>query len=113
MSAHLHGSPSAPNNSMTDHPIGAAGALKAIATVLSLEHGLILPTVNYRTANREWDLDWFPKQAPRRSSAPAMSNDFAVEGTSATLEVPKAPAESMACPFTMAAGSRGCPRHKS
>jgi len=78
--------------SMTGHLIGAAGAVEAIATVLALEHGLIPPTINYRTPDPECDLDYVPNQGRAAELRAAMSNAFAFGGTNAILVFKRAPA---------------------
>ena len=46
--------------SMTGHMLGAAGAVEAIASVLALHTGVLPPTVGYRVADPECDLDYIP-----------------------------------------------------
>jgi 3-oxoacyl-[acyl-carrier-protein] synthase II len=43
--------------SMTGHSLGAAGAIESIATVLSLRHGLVPPTRNFRSLDEGVVLD--------------------------------------------------------
>ena len=49
--------------SMTGHTLGAAGAIEAIASVKALMHGIIPPTINYRT-RPECDLN-YPQSAQK------------------------------------------------
>ena len=51
------------NKSMIGHLFGAAGAIEALATVLTIHHGVIPPTINYRTPDPECDLDYVPNEA--------------------------------------------------
>ncbi|MFB6355998.1 MAG: beta-ketoacyl-ACP synthase II, partial [bacterium] len=46
--------------STTGHLLGAAGAIEAIATVLSLENDLLPPTINYENPDPDCDLDYVP-----------------------------------------------------
>src|SRR5216117_1286374 len=71
--------------SMTGHLLGAAGAVEAIATVLALEHGVMPPTINYRSPDPECDLDYVPNQALQRNVGVALSNSFGFGGVNATL----------------------------
>src|SRR5438309_1340087 len=71
--------------SMTGHLLGAAGAVEAIATVLALEHGVMPPTINYRSPDAECDLDYVPNQARHRNVGVALSNSFGFGGVNATL----------------------------
>jgi 3-oxoacyl-[acyl-carrier-protein] synthase II len=49
--------------SMTGHLIGAAGALEAVISVLSLHHGVVPPTINFETRDPDCDLDYVPNEA--------------------------------------------------
>lgn len=71
--------------SMTGHLIGAAGAVEAIATVLSIQHQLVHPTINYRTPDPECDLDYVPNESRAMVVETAISNSFAFGGTNAIL----------------------------
>src|SRR5262249_5675835 len=62
--------------SMTGHLLGAAGGIEAIATVLSLHHGVLPPTINYDTPDPECDLDYVPNQARKQDIETALSNAF-------------------------------------
>ena len=71
--------------SMHGHALGAAGALEAVATALTLHHGLVPPTANFTTRDPECDLDVVPNVArPLRTEA-ALSNSFAFGGLNAVL----------------------------
>jgi 3-oxoacyl-[acyl-carrier-protein] synthase II len=70
---------------MTGHLLGAAGGVEAIATVLSIEHSLVPPTINYRTPDPECDLDYVPNEARFMEVRVAASNSFAFGGTNTTL----------------------------
>lgn len=71
--------------SMIGHLIGAAGAVEAVASVLTLTRGLIPPTINYQTPDPECDLDYVPNRARPASPAVVMSNSFAFGGVNVAL----------------------------
>ena len=71
--------------SMIGHPMGAAGALEAIACILAIYHGCIPPTINYEYPDPECDLDYIPNQARRQSVNIALSNSFGLGGQNACL----------------------------
>jgi 3-oxoacyl-[acyl-carrier-protein] synthase II len=71
--------------SMTGHLLGAAGAVEALATVLSLKHGLMPPTINYCSPDPECDLDYVPSKARNRGVSVALSNSFGFGGVNASL----------------------------
>ena len=77
--------------SMIGHLLGAAGAVEAIATVLTIGAGLVPPTINYRTQDSECDLDYVPNVARTMPVDIAMSNSFAFGGTNTSV-VFRAPA---------------------
>jgi nodulation protein E len=71
--------------SMHGHALGAAGALEAVATVLSLHHGLLPPTANFLEPDPECDLDVIPNLPRNVSCEYAISNSFAFGGLNAVL----------------------------
>lgn len=70
---------------MTGHAIGAAGAMEIIATVLSLQQGILLPTINLHNPDPGCDLDYIPNQARKKPIDIALSNHFAFGGANAAL----------------------------
>jgi 3-oxoacyl-[acyl-carrier-protein] synthase II len=71
--------------SMTGHLLGGAGGVEAIYTALTIEHGILPPTVNYETPDPECDLDFVPNVARKAEVRAAMSNSFGFGGTNASL----------------------------
>lgn len=76
--------------SMLGHLTGAAGAVEAAATILSLKHGLIPPTINLDNPDVECDLDYVPHTARRADLQIAISNSFGFGGVNAVLVFRKA-----------------------
>ena len=70
---------------MTGHAIGAAGAMEIIATILSLQQGILLPTINLNNPDPQCDLDYIPNQARKKPIDIALSNHFAFGGANAAL----------------------------
>jgi 3-oxoacyl-[acyl-carrier-protein] synthase II len=70
---------------MTGHAIGAAGAMEIIATILSMQNGILLPTINLTHFDPACDLDYVPNQARNVSIDLALSNHFAFGGANAAL----------------------------
>ena len=73
------------NKSMLGHLLGAAGGVEAVATVLSLYHGVIPPTINLETPDPDCDLDYVPGAAREVGINTALSNSFGFGGTNGTL----------------------------
>lgn len=71
--------------SMIGHPMGAAGALEAIACIKGLQEGILPPTINYENPDPECDLDYVPNQARPSNLQVAMSNSFGLGGQNACL----------------------------
>jgi 3-oxoacyl-[acyl-carrier-protein] synthase II len=74
---------------MTGHLLGAAGAIELIATVLTIKHGIIPPTINYEFPDPECDLDYVPNSARNKEVKVALSNSLGFGGHNATLVVKK------------------------
>jgi 3-oxoacyl-[acyl-carrier-protein] synthase II len=66
--------------SVTGHCFGAAGAIEAMMCALALHHGILPPTVNYRTPDPECDLDYVPNEARRVEVEVAVSNAMGLGG---------------------------------
>ena len=75
--------------SMIGHPMGAAGALEAIVCALTLQHGLVHPTINYETPDPDCDLDYVPNRAREVSVRTTLSNSFGLGGQNACLVLRK------------------------
>jgi 3-oxoacyl-[acyl-carrier-protein] synthase II len=73
------------NKSMFGHLLGAAGAVEAIFTILTIRDGIIPPTINYDTPDPECDLDYVPNIARKAQVNTALSNSFGFGGVNATL----------------------------
>ena len=71
--------------SMTWHLLGAAGAVEGVFSVLTLQHGIIPPTINYESPDPECDLDYVPNQARRADVRVVLSNSFGFGGTNACV----------------------------
>ena len=71
--------------SMTGHMFGAAGAAEAIATVMSLNEGIVTPTINLTAPDPECDLDYTPCEAVRADLTLGISNSFGFGGHNACV----------------------------
>ena len=81
-----HRAPSIPmssQKSMIGHLIGASGAVEAAATALSLERGVIPPTINLATPDPDCDLDYVPNTA-REMPAPDGASPTASDSAART-----------------------------
>jgi 3-oxoacyl-[acyl-carrier-protein] synthase II len=69
----------------TGHCLGAAGAVEAIFTTLSISEGMLPPTINYEYPDPECDLDYIPNEARPTDVRVAMSNSFGFGGHNASI----------------------------
>jgi 3-oxoacyl-[acyl-carrier-protein] synthase II len=77
--------------SMTGHLLGAAGAIEAIASILSIHHGMVPPTINHFTDDEEIDskLNFTFNVAQKRDMKVVMSNTFGFGGHNACVLMKK------------------------
>jgi 3-oxoacyl-[acyl-carrier-protein] synthase II len=71
--------------SMTGHMLGAAGAVEAAISALTVLHGEIPPTVNYENADEVCDLDYVPNEKRSADVRLALSNSFGFGGQNACV----------------------------
>ena len=84
----MRGYPNPPvssSKSMIGHTLGAAGALEAAITALSIHHGVIPPTINLEKADPDCDLDYVPGEARDAKIEAAISNSFGFGGHNCVL----------------------------
>ena len=82
---HAYKIPVSSNKSMMGHIISAAGAIEAIASVLTINSGTIPPTINYETPDPECDLDYVPNVARKSRVDICLSNSFGMGGQNCCL----------------------------
>ncbi len=73
------------NKSMIGHTLGAAGAIEAAATALTVKHDLVPPTINYAVPDEEIPLDVVPNVARAVRVDAAISNSFGFGGQNGVL----------------------------
>jgi 3-oxoacyl-[acyl-carrier-protein] synthase II len=71
--------------SSTGHPLGAAGAVEAIFSILAIRDGIAPPTINLDNPSVESAIDLVPHKARRREINVVLSNSFGFGGTNASL----------------------------
>jgi len=71
--------------SMLGHTMGAASALEAISCCLTLERGLIPPTINYETPDPECDIYCVANKAIEYDSRVVLNNSFGFGGTNCSV----------------------------
>ena len=77
--------PVSSTKSMLGHGLAASGAFEAITTILSINNGILTPTINYDDPDPELDLDYVPNTARKAEINTAISNSFGFGGHNATL----------------------------
>ena len=77
--------------SMTGHLLGAAGAVEAISAILSIQHGIVPPTINHFTDDENIDpkINFTFNKAQERDVNVAMSNTFGFGGHNACVVMRK------------------------
>jgi 3-oxoacyl-[acyl-carrier-protein] synthase II len=71
--------------SSVGHCLGAAGAIEGIASILSIVHQFIPPTLSHKEGDEDCDLDYVPGKAREKEVNVVLSNSFAFGGNCTTL----------------------------
>ena len=80
-----HAIPISSTKSMLGHTLGASGAIEAAVGCLTIERGMIHPTINYEFPDPACDLDYVPNHARRLQVSTVLSNSFGLGGQNACL----------------------------
>jgi 3-oxoacyl-[acyl-carrier-protein] synthase II len=75
--------------SSVGHCLGAAGAIEGIASILSIVHQFIPPTLSHKEGDEDCDLDYVPGKAREKEVNVVLSNSFAFGGNCTTLVLGK------------------------
>jgi len=77
--------PVSSNKSMIGHLACAAGAVEAVAAVMTVNKSIVPPTINYETPDPDCDLDYVPNEARRQTVGVCLSNSFGMGGQNCSL----------------------------
>jgi len=77
--------PISSTKSITGHLMGAAGGVEAISVLLSIEKGMVHPTLNYESPDPDCDLDYVPKEARKRDVRIALSISVGFGGVNSVI----------------------------
>ncbi len=86
---HAYKIPCNSTKSMTGHLLGCAGAAELVATLKSIENGVVHPTINLDDSDPDCDLDYVPHQKRDCDITYALSNSFGFGGHNVTIVVGK------------------------
>jgi 3-oxoacyl-[acyl-carrier-protein] synthase II len=71
--------------SMTGHLLGGAGGVESAVCILSIQNGIVPPTINLDNPGPDCDLDYVPNVARKKKIRLALNNSFGFGGHNATL----------------------------
>jgi 3-oxoacyl-[acyl-carrier-protein] synthase II len=80
-----YGIPVSSIKSMVGHCLGSAGAIEAVASVLSIIYNFVPPTLHHREGDEDCDLDYVPGTAREMKVDMVLSNSFAFGGNCTSL----------------------------
>ncbi len=75
--------------SMLGHTLGAAAGIEAISCLMSINTGIIHPTINYENPDPDCDLDYVPNKAINHQVRIAISNSLGFGGHNSVLALRK------------------------
>lgn len=88
----LGGTPISSNKSMIGHTLTAAGAIEAVFSLLTIENGVLPPTINHNNPDPTIDADVVPNQSREMTVNRVLSNSFGFGGQNACLVIAAKPA---------------------
>ena len=81
--------PISSTKSMIGHPMGASGAIETVVSALTIERGVIHPTINMESPDPDCDLDYVSQGAREADVKVVLSNSFGLGGQNACLVLRK------------------------
>ncbi len=81
--------PVSSTKSMVGHPQGASGALGVAVSLLSLQNGILTPTINMENPDPECDMDYIPNEGREQSIRVAISNCISFGSKNSALVLKK------------------------
>ena len=84
---HSRDLPISSTKSMIGHLLGASGGIEAITTILSINHSIITPTINYMEPDPDCDLNYIPNKSINKKVDNALSNSFGFGGHNSVLAI--------------------------
>ena len=69
----------------TGHLLGAAGGVEAVICSKAIEEGIVPPTINYKEADPECDLNIVPNEFIKKDLNIVMSNSLGFGGHNASI----------------------------
>jgi len=70
---------------MIGHLLGAAGAVESIESVLTINKGIVPPTINYETPDEGLDLNYVPNKAIKKEISTVMCDNSGFGGHNTAL----------------------------
>lgn len=84
---HLKHVPVSSNKSMIGHTLTAAGAIEAVFSLLTIQSGILPPTINYDEPDPTIPLDVVPNTCRKADVASVLSNSFGFGGQNSSLVI--------------------------
>lgn len=88
----LGGTPISSNKSMIGHTLTAAGAIEAVFSLLTIQNGILPPTINHNNPDPTIEADVVPNQSRKMAVNRVLSNSFGFGGQNACLVIAAKPA---------------------
>ncbi|MDQ8698277.1 beta-ketoacyl-ACP synthase [Hyphomicrobium sp. LHD-15] len=82
---HLTTTPASSNKSMIGHTLSASGAIEAVFSLLTIQNGVLPPTINYVTPDPEIPIDAVANSARPAEVRTVLSNSFGFGGQNVCL----------------------------
>jgi len=82
---HAYQVPVTSNKSMIGHCLGAAGGIESVMSIMTINEGIIPPTINLEHPDPVCDLDYVPNVARKARVGNVLSNSFGFGGTNACI----------------------------